>query len=194
LEVKGAEKGTSSLRGVDIRAGIQRDVVSFTSLSGEVPRFEGYGSTVAMHFYWYEKPSVFSTIFLSSRAINLSSQNLSSGRTEGVQFASVAPGVEFGFGHFFCQSSFHIGRINDYYVSTNSQSKSVAINGIDIGGGINFRFKKLGFNISANSLQVTIPGGALATSSESNYSDLSYSINLIYYVEKSPSRFFRDLF
>lgn len=188
-----AEAPGGSVRGIDFRMQFDTGTLDFTNISGIKRKFSGVGSELQTSVYLIEKGWFRTSVFIGSRVMSWSGQNVQLGEYDDIQTFAVSPGLEIGLGPFFIQAASQKMNANSYYISSTSLGKQFNISGQSIAAGINYKFNHLGLGLGVTKMNFAIPGELLDLSSPSQYSELSYSLNLIYYMGITPGTFFHGL-
>jgi hypothetical protein len=184
----------SSERGVDFRMQLASGKLDFTSVSGVKRKFIGVGSELQTSLYLLELTRFRANIFIASRVMTWTGQNVLDAEYDDLQTFSVAPGLELHYGPLFIKSAAQRINVNAYNISSTSIGKQFIIEGPCYSGGINYRFGSLGLGLQYSKMNVSVPGERLGLAQPSQYLEDSYSFNFIYYIGESPGKFFGDLF
>ncbi len=186
--------GGTNTRGIDFRLQFITGSLEFTSISGVKRPFEGIGSELQSSIYIFENEK-FKTLFLiASRVMTWTGKNVVEAEYDDLQTFSVAPGVELQYGNLYFQANTQRMNANAYNISATSKGKQFLIEGPCFGFGYNYQFGNLGIGFGVKSININVPGESTGLSSPSPYKETSYSLNFVYYMGVTPSRFFGKLF
>lgn len=186
--------GKSPTRGIDFRMQINKGLLEYTSISGVPRTFDGIGSELQTHIYLIERNYFRSTFFMSSRVMSYTGRDVLEGETDDLQTFSIAPGIELCYGIFYIQAAYQAINVNNYWISSFSSGKQYGLNSMSTAGGINYRFGHLGIGLGVTQVNMTVPKDKLGLSEDSEYKEISYSLNFIYYIGTPPLKFFKELF
>lgn len=192
---KGSAAG-KSVRGVDFRMQLNSSTLNYTGISGIPRTFFGFGAELASHLYFLDQKRWRGTAFFSTRLTNYTGQNMLAGERDDVQAFTLAPGIEIGYGPLYLQGSYRFIKMNSYFVSTNSADRTVEIVTPGLATGLNFRLGHLGIGLGASWIKAPVSAEkrGLPGDEASTFDDLTYSLNLIYYISKPPKKFIKELF
>ncbi len=183
-------------RGVDFRMQINSGTLDFTGISGVQRTFSGFGSELSSHIYLFERGRFRSNVFIASRVMSYTGQGVVEGETDDLQVFTVTPGLEFSYGMLHLQAGYQTMNVNSYYVSSFSQGKTFALAAPVVAAHLNFRLGHLGLGVGVtqSSFAVDPLKLGLAEGTKSQWSEMSYSFNFIYFIGTPPRRFFPELF
>lgn len=182
------------VRGVDFRMQLVSGHLNFTNISGIQRDFSGIGSELQTSLYFFEAGKLQSGLFLSTRVMTWTGLDLQPGEYDDMQTFSVAPGIEIDWGSFYFQRALQNIEANSYYISSYSSGLQFSMQGSSTSFGFNYRFNHLGIGIGYTLTDFIVPGERLDLTTESRYTEKSYSLNIIYYIGVKPSKFYRELF
>lgn len=181
-------------RGVDFRIQIEKSDLSMVTVANRATQLAGLGSSVSAHFYWWESERWRSTLLIASRFYNFVGTGLPSGESESVQFTSLAPGVELQYRSFYLQGTYHLARFVDYLTASTSSNKTISLALPRVDAGFNFRFNKLALGLGVYNCSGPIAASALGISRDTTFQESGFSLNFVYFFDRQPKAFFKDLF
>ncbi|PWU15667.1 MAG: hypothetical protein C5B49_11495 [Bdellovibrio sp.] len=189
-----SQSQTRPARGIDFRVQITKGSLDFTSISGLKRSYTGIGSELATHVYILDSGAFRSTVFMSSRVMSYTGQNLAAGEADDLQIFTLAPGAEIDLGPLYVQAAYQMMNVNSYVISATSLYKRYTATGPSFSGGINFRLGHLGVGFGVTSINIPVSGDKLGLPTDSVHSELSYSVNFVYYMGVPLGRFVKELF
>ncbi len=168
--------------------------LDFTSISGVNRQFKGVGSELQTSLYLIEGRFFRMNLFIASRVMTWAGQNVVESEYDDIQSFSVAPGLEVHLGPLSVRAATQRINANAYFISSSSMGKQITMDAPHLGADLNFKFGSLGVGIGTVQSQFKVSGEKLGLASDSIYKEQTYSINLIYYMNMTPGRFFKGLF
>lgn len=170
---------STSTKGVDFRMQFVSGKLDFTSISGIRRNFDGIGSELQTNLYLVESNRFRVSMMIASRVMTWVGKDVLDGEYDDVQSFSVAPGFELQYGALYLQGSYQRTNANAYNISSTSKGKQFTINGPCLGAGVNYKFGSLGMGLGYTKVDTKVSGSDLGLSTDSKYTDISYSFNLI---------------
>lgn len=188
--------GGARTRGVDFRMQLNSGTLDFTGISGVQRVFSGFGSELSAHFYLIEKTRFRANLFLSTRVMSYTGTEVLEGETDDLQVFTVAPGLELSYGILHLQVGYQSMNVNSYFISSFSQGRAYSLMGPMAGAHLNFRMGNLGLGLGATQSTIAVDPTklGLAADQQSQWKELTYSLNVIYFIGSRPKKFFRQLF
>lgn len=188
--------GSGNVRGVDFRMQINTGTLDFRGISNIQRTFNGFGSELSSHLYMFERGRLRSNFFVASRVMSYTGQNVQAGETDDLQVFTVTPGLEVSYGMIHLQAGYQFMNVNSYFVSSASSGKSFAVTAPVVAGHLNFRMGHLGLGVGITQVDFAMDPEKLGlpAGTQSQWKEVSYSFNLIYFIGSPPSKFFPQLF
>ena len=181
-------------KGVDFRMQFVSGKLNFTGISGVNRDYDGIGSELQTNLYLMERNRFRMSLLIASRVMTWVGKNVADGEYDDIQAFSVAPGLELQYGALYLQGTMQRSNVSAYNISSTSKGKQFTITGPCLGAGINYKFGSLGIGLGYSKVNTKVSGNDLGLASDSQYTDQSYSFNLIYYIGGTPGKFFSTLF